>query len=160
MFYRPPLRGVAMWVPIDSRGVRLSRVPPMPPGSPGPLGPPGPAGPAGSPVPPVPFAPRGEATQSTQRLCSSHTGCVPARQGSLLLHNNTIGAVQMNRGCTRKQLMLLSRRGLCQKHQLWQEAGQESTIRAETMSHKSCDPRDAHNLHIQIAKKPKNQKNA
>ena len=36
--------------------------------------------------------------EATQRLCGSHTGCVAATQGLLLLYSSTIGAVQQPQG--------------------------------------------------------------
>ena len=63
---------------VDSRGLRLSRVPPVPP------------------VPPAPH--RVACVEATQKLCGSHTGCVAATQGLLLLYNSTIGAVQQPQG--------------------------------------------------------------
>ena len=47
---------------------------------------------------PVPSRARGLCVEATQRLCGSHTGCVAATQGLLLLYNSTIGAVQQPQG--------------------------------------------------------------
>ena len=53
-------------------------------------------------APPVPCRARAHArglcVEATQRLCGSHTGCVAATQGLLLLYNSTIGAVQQPQG--------------------------------------------------------------
>ena len=87
------------------------------------------------------------ATQSLLLVYKNTIGAFQQPQSLLLLYNNTIGAVPQP-----QKLVAVSKQHIwgCEtsqasagNHRIWHEGGRERSVRAETLSCKSCAPQDA-----------------